>query len=181
MTTQLDKYARDAITWKSLADVNYDAAQTLFLHAIAKPGLYFVAVTLGHVALEMLLKTALICSGMTALNPKSIKSLDPSIGLKPDDCVWGHDLVALAKTLATRRPDFDLSAEMHVRTAALRTPMTVEEGFELFNPFFSELRYPQELKNIAGFGEDEGLVLEELACRIEPFITVKPNVEAESS
>jgi hypothetical protein len=172
MTAQLDKYARDAVTWKNLADINYAAAQTLFLHAIEKPGLYFVAVTLGHIALEMLLKTALICSGMTAFNPKNVKSLDPSFGLKSDDCVWGHDLVALAKTLATRRPDFDLSAEMYVRNAARRMPMTVEEGFELFNPFFSELRYPQELKNIAGFGEDEGSVLEELACQIEPFIIV---------
>jgi len=175
MTTQLDKYARDAATWKNLADLNYDAAQTLFLHAIEKPGLYFVAVTLGHIALEMLLKTALICNGMTAFNPKNIKSLDPSVGLKSDECVWGHDLVVLATTLATRCPDFDLSAEIYARTALLKMPMTLHEGLELFNPFFSELRYPQELKNIAGFGEDEGRMLEELACQIEPFISTKPN------
>jgi len=172
MTAQLDKYARDAVTWKALADANYEAAQTLFFHAMEKPGLYFVAVTLGHIALEMLLKTALIINGMTAFDPKKIKSLDPSVGLKSSDCVWGHDLVALARILALRRPDFDLSAKIHVRTSALRMPMTVEEGFELFNPFFSELRYPQELKNIAGFGEDESCVLEELACRIEPFLMI---------
>lgn len=107
---------------------------------------------------------------MTAFDPKKIKSLDPSVGLKSDDYGWGHYLVALARMLALMRPDFDLSAEIHLRTSALRMPMTVEQGFELFNPFFFELRYPQELKSIAGFGEDEGCVLEELACQIEPFI-----------
>jgi len=120
----------------------------------------------------MYLKTALICEGMAVFNPKDIGSLDPSIGLKPSDCVWGHNLVDLAKQLSARRPEFDLSAEIDVR-AVLGERLTVEQAFAMFDPFFSELRYPQELKNIAGFGEHELYILEELVSRLVPFIKVQ--------
>ena len=167
-----DKYAQDARAWKDLADTNYAASKTLFIHAMEKPTLYFVAVALGHLALEMLLKTALICKGMTVFNPKHLKSLDPLIDLKESDCVWGHGLVELARTLAQRDAGFDLSAKLPFCGVVFETPLTVEEGFELFAPFFSELRYPQELKKIVGFGGEESCLLEELACYIEPFIAI---------
>jgi hypothetical protein len=40
----------------------------------------------------------------------------------------------------------------------------------LFDPFFSELRYPQELKTMGGVGEDDKLPLEELVEKLDPFL-----------
>jgi hypothetical protein len=45
-----------------------------------------------------------------------------------------------------------------------------EQGFALFDPFFSELRYPQELKTMGGVGEDDKLPLEELVEKLDPFL-----------
>lgn len=50
-------------------------------------------------------------------------------------------------------------------------PMTVKQGFILFDPFFSELRYPQELKDLEGVGEHEKIVLDELVVRLQPFLS----------
>jgi hypothetical protein len=47
---------------------------------------------------------------------------------------------------------------------------TIEQGFELFDPFFSEVRYPQELKTMGGVGEDDKLPLAELVKTLEPFL-----------
>ena len=165
----LDKYARDARTWAIGAEINRLASRTLFENGRINPSLFFPAVTLGHHALEMYLKTTLICEGMTVFNPKDAGTLDPSIGLKPSECVWGHNLVGLAKQLSAKRPDFNLSAEMNVGTV-FGEPLTVEQAFATFDPFFSELRYPQELRTIAGFGEHELYILEELVSRLAPFI-----------
>lgn len=169
--SQLDKYARDAQLWRALAEFNRAAARELFKASSLNPTLYFVAVTLSHNALELFLKTALICQGMTVFNPKKLRFLDASVGLKESDCVWGHSLVTLARELAERRPDFDLSAEIENRLVAVEGQLTVERAFAEIDPFFSELRYPQELKNVAGFGEDVFPVLDELVSRLEPFLS----------
>ncbi len=49
-------------------------------------------------------------------------------------------------------------------------PLTLEEGFAIFDPFFSELRCPQELKQIEGVGEQDKLLLDELVQRLQPFL-----------
>jgi hypothetical protein len=72
------------------------------------PFLYFPAATLGHHALEMYLKSALIVNGMTVFDPRKVGSLDPSVNLAATDCAWGHDLVDLGKQFAARTPHFDL-------------------------------------------------------------------------
>ena len=70
-----------------------------------------------------------------------------------------------------KRPDFDLRAEMNIREClVLPMPMTVDAGFALLDPLFSELRYPQELKKLGGVGYDEKLVLDELILRLQPFV-----------
>ncbi len=167
-TIKPDKYAQDAGAWKQFAGIAYTASSLLFESRNLL--LIFPAATLGHHALEMYLKAALICEGCTVFDPKKIKSLDPSVTLQVADCAWGHDLVALARQLAQRRPDFDLAESM-----AMLLPWhcegipTVEKGFELFNPFFSELRYPQEL-TMGGVGEDDKLPLDELVARLQPFL-----------
>ena len=164
----LDRYARDPKAWKAFADHNY--AASIYLFDSHNPFLIFNAATLGHHCLEMYLKAALICEGATVFDPKKITHLDNSLKLQPSDCAWGHDLVALARQLASRRPDFNLSEQM-----CLLLPWhfsgvpTVEKGFEVFNPFFSELRYPQEL-TMGGVGEDDKLPLQELVTRLQPFL-----------
>ena len=46
----------------------------------------------------------------------------------------------------------------------------MEEGFALFNLFFSELRYPQQLEKMEGVGDHEKIVLDELVARLQPFV-----------
>jgi hypothetical protein len=165
----LDKYARDPKAWKAFADHNY--AASIYLFESHNPFLIFNAATLGHHCLEMYLKAALICEGCAVFDPKKIRHLDKSIKLQPSDCAWGHDLVVLARQLAARRPDFDLSEKMSLLLPWHCSGVpTVEKGFEVFNPFFSELRYPQEL-TMGGVGEDDKLPLQELVTRLEPFLS----------
>ncbi len=119
----------------------------------------------------MYLKSALICEGMTVFNPIILKSLDPGFALTRSNCAWGHGLVALAQQLSKKRPDFHLGAEMNIPEGlALPMPMKLEAGFALFDPFFSELRYPQELKKLGGVGQDEKFILDELVRRLQPFL-----------
>jgi len=166
---RLDKYARDARAWQDFARVNYGASLALF--ATKDPFLYLPAATLAHHALEMYLKAALICEGMTVFDPRKRRSLDRALRLMKSECVWGHELKKSARRLAAKRSDFDLSAPLNVTgCAALQMPMKLGAAFELFDPFFSELRYPQELKKLEGLGEDEKLVLDNLVRALEPFL-----------
>lgn len=167
-TIKLDKYAQDARAWKTAAAIAYTAALTLF--ETRNLLLIFPAATLGHHALEMYLKAALICEGCTVFNPRDLKHLDPPGTLQEADCAWGHDLVQLARQLAAKRSDFDLTEEMvSLMPWQHEGTPTAERGFEVFNPFFSELRYPQEL-TMSGVGEDDKVSLYELVERLQPFL-----------
>lgn len=157
----LDKYARDYELWRDYAAFNYHAAILLF--ESENPFAYFPAATLGHHALEMYLKSALIVSGMTVFNPKRLKELDPSTALAEADCAWGHNLVALARQLAARTADLQLAARLPIMgLVVLEEPTTVEEGFVIFDPFFTELRYPQENKLVTGLGHEHSVLLKAL-------------------
>ena len=165
---QLDRFARDARAWKHCAEINYIASGHLF--ASSNLFVYFTAATVGHHALGMYLKSALICEGMTVFNPVIVKSLDPGYGLSRSNCAWGHCLVDLATRLSEKRPDLNLRAEMNIpECRALLMPMTLKAGFALFDPFFSELRYPQDLRKCA-VGQDHKLVLDVLVPRLQPFL-----------
>jgi HEPN domain-containing protein len=161
MDMKLDNYARDFALWRDWAAINYRAAKVLF--ETGDPFLLFPAATLGHHALEMYLKSALITTGMTVFDPKRVQSLDPRTDLGPDDCVWGHELMKLAIVLEKRRPEFRLSKQMDlIGYVVMKEPMTVEEGLKIFDPFFSELRYPQEMKEVEGLGGEHKLLLDSL-------------------
>jgi hypothetical protein len=165
---QLDRFARDARAWKECAEINYIASGHLF--SSSNLFVYVTAATLGHHALEMYLKSALICEGMTVFNPVILKSLDPGYALTRSNCAWGHCLVDLATRLSDKRPDFNLHAEMNFpECSALLMPMTLKAGFALFDPFFSELRYPQDLKK-CGVSQDHKVVLYVLVARLQPFV-----------
>lgn len=158
MQVKLDKYARDFAIWRDWAAINHSAAKVLF--ATEDPFLLFPAATLGHHALEMFLKSALIANGLTVVDPKVFRRLEHT-NLRKNDCAWGHGLVKLAGMLAERRPEFNLSKEMKFAGyAVLKEPMTVQEGLNIFDPFFSELRYPQELKAVEEPGGDHKVLLD---------------------
>jgi hypothetical protein len=161
MSLKLDKYARDFKLWRDWAAINYAAATTLF--ETHDPFLLFPAATLGHHALEMYLKSALIVKGMTVFDPTKIKSLEPGTNLTTGFCAWGHGLIKLAKQLEKLSPNFELSKELDfVGYVVLEGPMTLEEGLRIFDPFFSELRYPQEMKKVAGLEYEEKVLLDAL-------------------
>jgi HEPN domain-containing protein len=126
---QSDKYINDAKTWCAQGETFGRAAVLLFR---SDPFLYFPAAILGHQALEMLLKAALIRQGFKIT--------------RVDGGVWGHDLVELATKL-----------ESVVATAFSDE---LFEAAEIFTDYFNELRYPRELKNVEGLGGEEGLRLE---------------------
>ena len=171
---QLDKYARDARTWRDAARFNYTGAQTLF-RSENNIVTCIPAATLAHLALEMFLKAALIVEGMTVFNPRDLDRLDPSVGLTKQDCVWGHQLVGHAKLLALKRPDFDLSDTSKIPFYFPHEgPMTIEAGFAVFDPFFFELRYPQELADLHGVGPDDVLMLDSLVDALGPFLKTIP-------
>jgi hypothetical protein len=52
--------------------------------------------------------------------------------------------------------------------------MSVERGLAMFNPFFSELRYPQALKQLEGIGPDDVVVLDALVDVIKPWVQCIP-------
>jgi hypothetical protein len=108
---------------------------------------------------------------MIIFNPDQVNKLDHVHGVKATHCAWGHSLVGLAKLLATKRGDFDLSAEINVPCLVLKMPMKLLAAFELFDPFFSELRYPMELKQLEGVSEEEGRVLNAVVEYLHPFLS----------
>jgi hypothetical protein len=160
---RLDKYARDWQLWRDWAAIDYGAAEVLF--ASDNPFSWFPAATLGHHALEMYLKSALILCGMTVFDPRKVRALDPPIVLAGAECAWGHELVGLAETLNVKRPSFDLSKR--VCFGHLIAPeVSLREGFAIFDPFFSELRYPQEISHFQDLGKDHGNLLRALAVEL---------------
>ncbi len=166
----IDKYARDSGHWRSRATIAYEAARILFTHENALM-LCFEAAPVAHHALEMFLKTALINEGYTIFNPAKVGNLDPSVKLNRTDCAWAHNLVDLAKLLAAKRPEFDLSADLIVPSyVQIRGPLTIESAFAMFDPFFSELRYPGELEELDGIGPDDVHVLDALVDVLTPFV-----------
>jgi hypothetical protein len=115
----------------------------------------------------MYLKSAMIANGMTVFKREDVKLLDSGITLAEADCAWGHNLVKLAELLAKRNTNFDPICQMPlVGYATIGEPMTIKEGLAIFDPFFSELRYPQEMKNCDGLGEDHRYLLDALVLEM---------------
>jgi hypothetical protein len=169
MPVSLDRYARDAGSWRDFAKVNHVSAHHLFTSG--NPFMYLVAATLGHHALEMYLKAALINEGMTVCNPKDVSRLDPALEIKPEDCVWGHSLPELAEKLAEKCKDFNLDEKVpDPRSSETSKAMTVREAFAMFDPYFWELRYPQEAPNVEGAGAEEAEILDTLVKRLKAFL-----------
>jgi hypothetical protein len=166
-TPRLDVYAKDAFAWRNSALFTYLAAKTLF--ETENMMFCFPAATLGHHAIEKYLKAALICAGFTIVKPNLMKKLVASGTLKQEDCTWGHDLVELGDKLAQKRSDFDLSQIILDGYLPYKMPMTLGEGLAVFNPFFEELRYPQELEKLEGVGPSDVVILDGIVAAIQPF------------
>jgi len=106
---------------------------------------------------------------MTIFDPAKLKRLDPTASLTETDCAWGHELLALGKRLTSKRPDFDLRKHLSLAAFPRETPMDIETGLKVFDPFFWELRYPQQLKELNGIGPDDVRLLDVLFAEIMPF------------
>lgn len=164
MAITVDKFAKDWRFWRDYTAIDHRAAKMLF--DCGDPFLFFPAAMLGHHALEMYLKSALIVSGMTVFDPGKLKMLS-GVSLERKDCAWGHGLVELARKLAGRKPEFSLSREMHpVGYVTLKEPMTVEGGLAIFDPFFTELRYPVEADKVQGLGGEHRILLDSLVAEL---------------
>lgn len=151
---QVDKFARDAETWRCHAEDSFSAARRLF--NINDPSLWFSAALLAHHALEMLLKAALIREGFTVAK-----------GKPQDGFVWGHSTEELAQLLNTKRPDFSLNIRHRRRIPLISCPTYLAR----YDAIFNELRYPSASPNVdsLGPGEHEAELLAELINRIRPF------------
>jgi hypothetical protein len=115
------------------------------------------------------LKTALIREGFTVFDPLKLNRLDPVIQLTKDRCAWGHVLLDLAKLLASKRPDFSLKRELDGFFFPREMPITIEDGLKVFDPFFWELRYPQQLDKLDSIGPSDIVLLDALMGALEPF------------
>lgn len=137
------------------AERTFEAAVLLF--NVSNPFLWFSAAMLGHHALEMLLKSALIRAGCSVRE-----------GGRPEDgFVWGHDLEKLATLLHSARPDFSGNIPPHPEVELI----SVSTYFARYNAIFNELRYPQASRNVdsLGPGEDEAELLANMMKVIRPF------------
>jgi hypothetical protein len=146
----LDKYASDAHAWRQAGDLYYTATATLYESNNLL--MYLPAATMGHHTLERYLKAALISVGMTVC-PHDVAAAN---GIGKADYEWGHKLTDLAKKLRKKRPTFDPDVDIGISVSILgNVPPTLMEGLRHFEPYFDELRYPQELSKLEGAGMHE--------------------------
>ena len=165
--TLLDKYAKDAFAWRNSALYTYSAARKLFLTEDLI--LCFPAATLGHHAIEKYLKAALICTGATICNPAEFSVLIKAGKLKKEDCAWGHNLVELGSKLAVRRNDFNLDQILFDEYPLRRSPMTLKDALAMFDPFFTELRYPHEMEKLESVGPTDVIMLNAVISELSPL------------
>lgn len=134
---KIDKYARDAEEWREDAEATYEAATLLFEQQMS---FWFSASLLGHHALEMLLKSALIQAGLTIARAPRPCSSGAEHDAMEETNAWGHDLQELADLLASRRQRFAQQVSPH------------RKGLARFDSFFKELRYPGALRSVDSLG-----------------------------
>jgi hypothetical protein len=168
----VDKYATNAREWRLSGDIQLRAC--LYLFDSGDPFLFLPAAVHGHHALEIYLKALLISDGLTVFNPTNIGKLDPSVGLKKENCVWDHKLIPLAEAFAKKHADFDLTCLLVAPTVVVQMPITLRSAFEIFDPFFTELRYPVEVKLVDGLGQEHGSLLQAMIAYLEPFLSRIP-------
>ncbi len=156
---ELDKYARDGALWRDSATMYYRAS--LLLLDNSDTAVWVPGATLGHQALETYLKACLISEGLTIFDPAKVKDLDPATNLSKDDCAWGHDLIVLGQRLESRRPNFSLSMPIDLYGPGSGFPdLTMREALEVFKPFFFEIRYPREIRQFVGIGQQHRYILD---------------------
>jgi hypothetical protein len=163
LLAKINEYTRDGLQWRKAAETTFDAATLLFNSD--NPFVWFPAALLGHHALEMLLKSALIKEGCP------VEKGNPGDGF-----VWGHDLEKLATLLGSKRPDFSLKIPLKPEIP-LFSSLTYLARYDVF---FNELRYPTASPNVdsVGPGEAEAALLAELMQAIRSFAFALPNDQA---
>ena len=131
----------DPIAWFQSAENMRTAAVELFRSG--NPLLWFPAALLGHQALEMFLKAALIREGL-------------EVGPPPKGTVWGHRLICLGEKLTAIGKN--------------KLPDVCFETLAYFDECFKELRYPTvRAKGNLKLGENEAERLEAAVSYILPY------------
>jgi hypothetical protein len=131
----------------------------------------FPSATLTHGACVTYLKAALIGTGCMVFNPANLKKLDQKTWPKLDDCAWDPGLLKLVEQRAKHEPGFDLTNEiLPAFPPSHMKPVTTRDVLEMFDLFFYELRYPDELKDLFGIGKTDYLVLDAIEAEIRPFL-----------
>jgi hypothetical protein len=167
--------ATDSFGWALFAQFSHKGARALF--SAQDTTLVFPASVLAHSAIEMYLKAALIKAGCAVFNPRDVKKVDPALRLEKSDCAWGHNLMKLGLQFASREAGFDLQAVILDRFPTRSGGLTVEGALEIFDPYFSEIRYPSPIEKLDGIGPAYGVLLDKLVERLLPFV---PNVSPPS-
>ena len=98
---------------------------------------WFPAAVLGHLALEQLLKSAVIQAGCPVTK-----------GRPQNGHAWGHSLLALAQLLRSKRRDFPADV--------------LKDDLAVFDAYHDELRYPQTVERVQELGAEEGTLLSSL-------------------
>lgn len=143
----MDEYTKDPSEWRMSSECMFSGATTLFQ---AKNYLqWFPAAVLGHLALEQLLKSAVIQAGCPVAK-----------GRPQEGYAWGHNLVALAQLLASKRRDFP--ADM------------LKDDLAVFDAYHDELRYPQAVERVRELGAEEGILLSVLMESIRLYAAPLP-------
>src|SRR5579862_2138294 len=155
MTDVLDEYATDHRTWKVSGEMYQQASSLLFTQPDTL--MWLPAATLAHHAIERYLKAALIVAGVTICTKETAKKAEIH------DHIWGHDLVELGKRLGKLRREFKLNALLPISAYILQTsPCSVEMGLSHFDPFFTELRYPQRLERMDPVSPQDPILLDHI-------------------
>ena len=81
-------------------------------------------------------------------------------GRPQEGCAWGHNLVALARLLASKRREFPADV--------------LKDNLAVFDAYHDELRYPQAVKQVQELGADEGILLSGLMESIRPYAAPLP-------
>lgn len=168
----LDKYARDVRAWRDWADLYWTATDLLFRSE--NIAMYLPAATMAHHTLERYLKAALIASGATVCS----RQVAEAHGISAIDCVWGHQLSTLAISLGKRQSAFDPGVSLGIPVSILDGGHTLLEGLRHFEPYFEELRYPQQLRQMEGVGQHEWHVLHRMVNVLRPFTFSRSDSEA---
>jgi HEPN domain-containing protein len=165
----MDPLSNDSKLWRLNAEYTLNAATYLFTHHDETVAA-FPASLLGHHALEMLIKSALIEAGII------IDKVTDKNGKLKNGYAWGHNLRELSQKLAEKSEDFKPVLQQELHRVCDDSPKHADSHLDTFDAYFKEFRYPKTPENGEGLkggdivgGLETGELLIQLFHLIRPF------------